>query len=198
MQSEWCNPNRIPAIRILLLINTIILSADYCYSLSFEENGFIENAQVLVLIISMTGFLYAALTSQIRSFALLCAVICFAFLLREVDMEDLNIPSLAITLFSGDGKYVTLLTLLCPTLYLTLKNHSLSFLVRNIAFSFKKLAALITLFFILSWIFDKSVIQTNQNAMLEELFELNGYILIFFIALLYSNHLSQRQIQRAD
>jgi hypothetical protein len=195
MQVAWSNPRQLPVIPILLLINTTILLANYSYRLSFEENGSIENAQVFILLCSMIGFLYASFAPQLKPFAMLCTVICFAFLLREIDIEDLNIPNLAKLLFSGNGKYITVLTLVCPTLYWTLKRYSLTFLVRNIVHHFIKFAVLISILFILSWIFDKGVIQTNQNAMLEELCKLNAYMLIFFISILYINLFSRRQSQ---
>jgi len=198
MQLQWRNSEQMPVIRILLLVNAIILSAEYIYTLSFEENGSIENAQVFVLFITMLCFLYATFTCHIRPFALLCTLTCFAFLLREVDVEDLNIPSLALALFSGKGKYASVLALLCPTLYWTFKKHSLNFLVRDIGYRFKKFSIFIALFFVLSWIFDKGVVQTNNNPMLEELCEFNAYILIFFISIFYINQFSLRKIQEAD
>lgn len=72
-----------------------------------HEHGPMENAQAWCLLVGCILFGIQALRESSRDYRILfCALSLFylSFVLREVEVEDLNIPDLLILLGSGDGK----------------------------------------------------------------------------------------------
>lgn len=183
-----------PILSIFLSINLLFLVSGYHYPNLLQENNLLENIQALTLTLSMATFLYACFKDRLRSIAFLCAAICLAFILREIDIENLHVPNLAVVLFSGIGKYILMLLLLCPSTLWVLKNYKITFLTERVIIPFSQFAVLSIIFFALSWIFDKGVFDTNQNILFEELSELNAYLLIFITALLYNKKFATQRV----
>ena len=173
-------------LALFLSINMLLGVTGYYAPYLMEENNLLENIQVLVLLLSMATFLYASYKGRLTSIAVLCAVICLAFILREIDIEKLQLPQLVLVIFSGTGKYILMLLLIIPTSIWILKNYRIDLLIERFLVPFRQLAVFSIIFFALSWIFDKDVINTNYNMVFEELAELNAYILIFISSVLYN------------
>ena len=43
-----------------------------------------------------------------------------------------------------------------------------------------------SMFFTLSWVFDKNIVHINQNMLFEELAEINAYLLILILSIIYN------------
>ena len=72
------------------------------------ENHFIENMQAAVCAMSMFCFLAAAFVNgeKAKAIPLFFAVLSLAFILREVDVERLDVPEIFKTLGSGNGRNI--------------------------------------------------------------------------------------------
>jgi len=71
----------------------------------------LENLQALLLVSACVIFISAILRGQ-RSDKLIlfaCALLCYGFFLRELDVQKLDVPPLLILLGSGSGRNLTLL-----------------------------------------------------------------------------------------
>jgi hypothetical protein len=87
---------------VLVRGNTFIIS----------EFGPLENAQGWVLLASCLLFLWPVLQRRPdRVVAAFCSLLCLTLLLREVNVERLNLPGLLIFLGSGSGRNVMLVVL---------------------------------------------------------------------------------------
>lgn len=147
--------------------------------LSAEENGFLENMQVAFLTLGMLGFLFNCFANNLKSFAFFGALICISFILREIDVELLDIASIIKTLGSGLGRNILMATLFIISITLILRgnvNDDLNVLFKS---NFIIVIIFAGLFLISSWIFDQKIIQTASNLLIEEISEVNAYFLIF-------------------
>lgn len=147
--------------------------------LSAEENGFLENMQVAFLTLGMLGFLFNCFANNLKSFAFFGALICLSFILREIDVELLDIASIIKTLGSGLGRNILMATLFIISITLILRgnvNDDLNVLFKS---NFIIVIIFAGLFLISSWIFDQKIIQTASNLLIEEISEVNAYFLIF-------------------
>lgn len=84
----------------------------------YAENGILETLQAVLLALSCLMFLATAIWEKGtgRLVVLFRALLCYGFVLREVDVETLDIPDLLILLGSGSGRNLSLgigLILLC-------------------------------------------------------------------------------------
>ncbi|MFT4863318.1 MAG: putative neutral ceramidase superfamily lipid hydrolase [Pseudohongiellaceae bacterium] len=97
-----------------LLANMTIayLSINLQYEYLHSENAFLENLQVSFLILAVIGFLFLTIApTNERLIYLAIALLSFSFLLRELDMEHLSIPSIFQMLGSGLGRKELLVSL---------------------------------------------------------------------------------------
>lgn len=77
----------------------------------YAENGLLENLQAVLLVSACMIFISAIIRGQ-RSDKLIlfaCALLCYGFFLRELDVQKLDVPALLILLGSGIGRNLTLL-----------------------------------------------------------------------------------------
>jgi hypothetical protein len=84
----------------------------------YAENGILETAQAVLLVLACILFLSSAIweKGEGRLVILFCSLLCYGFVLREVDVETFDIPDLLIMLGSGTGRNLSLaagLILLC-------------------------------------------------------------------------------------
>ena len=72
------------------------------------ENHFLENAQVAACVLAMLVFLGAAFAGgeKAKAIPLFFAVLAFAFILRELDVERLDLPKFCRDLGSGIGRNI--------------------------------------------------------------------------------------------
>lgn len=76
----------------------------------YAENSVIENIQVLTLVMSAAVFLLGLKHPKREGKLLLLflSFLCLSFILREVDVEDFDLPSILIAIGSGMGRNLIL------------------------------------------------------------------------------------------
>ncbi|MFT6093827.1 MAG: hypothetical protein ACJA2Q_001727 [Pseudohongiellaceae bacterium] len=146
-----------------------------------SEDAALENAQVVFLMISTLGFLFIVpFRHAEKPIHIAISLLCFSFILRELDLEDLNVSTLIKLLGSGQGR-VLLLAFLWALLafygYGAIKNK-----IRYLRtfFSSPLFAVLLIAFLMLiaSAVLDKKIFNIGQSRFFEELAETNAYMLI--------------------
>lgn len=148
----------------------------------YAENSLIENTQAYLLVIASIIYLTTALVEK-RSDKLVmvfCSVLCLGFLLRELDVENFDIPHALILMGSGLGRNIILIVafvviLGCAALKFShykmaatqfLKSRSGWLLIAGGAF------------LLVGQFFEKNSIISHHHVFLEEINELFGYVLI--------------------
>ena len=141
----------------------------------------IENIQAILLALGIFVFLFPHQHNAYSSLQYALALLCFSFLLRELDVEKLDIPVILQTLGSGPGKRVLLLLLwgvVCWRVY----HHEL----RVVKFTWKpilqsrQLSCLFGVlgFLAISYVMDKELVPFTYSRLYEELAETNAYLLL--------------------
>lgn len=178
-------------INILISI-FFILSVLFLYpEIDTEEDGLIEWLQSLFIAFSMILFFYHAfrvkeIGSKLASFGL--SLLSLTFLLRELDVETLDIPYYFIVLGSGTGRNILLISLWLILVALTLKYKTiekekvLTFLFT----SYGQILMLSAFMLVLGAMMDKNIfsLQNEVTRFFEELLELLGYVYLFFASIL--------------
>lgn len=151
----------------------------------YAENGLLENIQVILLTISCIVFLIPiALEKKTeKSILLFCSLLCYSFILREMDFESLDVPNVIKFISFGVGRNATL-----TAAFISLFSYAafrFSY-YKNACISFIRSKSGILLmsgglFLIVGDIFEKrsSII---HHVYWEELFELCGYCFILLSA----------------
>ncbi|NOY73432.1 MAG: hypothetical protein GXP14_13865 [Gammaproteobacteria bacterium] len=144
------------------------------------ENGLMESIQVLLIVFSFILFFILAIKNTDLRLRLLCltlTLLCFSFFLREVDIEDFNLPGIIILLGSGPG-YRILLAILWLAIILysikklkEIKPFYLNYLQSRAGYALFLSAGLL----ISGSFFDKELINILRYEFYEELLEMNGY-----------------------
>jgi hypothetical protein len=168
----------------ILLIYSALWALCYRFGwVTALENGGMEDAQVLVISLSLVLFLFAAVSSDTceRLFYFSLVLLCVSFILRELDMEDYGLHPIITGLTSGAGRNLLLGFLWACVLLSFLKNPQASRRVLSQwTRSFEgRLMMVAGLFFLSAWPLDKEMFQMSSHTsrVLEELLELNGYFL---------------------
>ena len=150
------------------------------YSIA-QENGLIENSQIFILLIALLLSLKTSL-HRFRKDKIISVVFAFfslGFILREIDLEDFNLPFWLIAAGSGNGR-----TLLLVTLFLIILLYAISkfrfysdlggvFLKSKIGISL----LFSGIFLVLGSFFED--IDIRANVVIEECLELIAYGLFF-------------------
>jgi len=167
---------------ILFLCNTLCFYAVYIKNMPaiHMENGLMESIQVLLIVFSFILFFILAIKNTDLRLRLLCltlTLLCFSFFLREVDIEDFNLPGIIILLGSGPG-YRILLAILWLAIILysikklkEIKPFYLNYLQSRAGYALFLSAGLL----ISGSFFDKELINILRYEFYEELLEMNGY-----------------------
>ncbi len=155
----------------------------------YKENGTLENIQVLLLFATFLIFLLPTLYQK-RNDKLIFgffSLLILNFILRELDVEELVIPKILILIGSGTGRKVLLaIGFVSILLYATFNFKYYTNLSKELFQS--KAGALIVIspiFLFLGGFFEDAQFQHNEY--FEEISELIGYILLFFVALIFFN-----------
>jgi hypothetical protein len=178
----------ISAYRFLwfVLINTSLWGV--CYQLHWVtvvENGGMENAQAMAIFLSLILFALSAIRQQFseRVFFSGLILLCFSFLLRELDMEDLGLTPMVTWLTSGVGRnLVVSLLWFFYLLFIFIYPSGLGRVFRVWAKSLEgRTMILAGIFLVLARPFDKELFPmlSSTARFVEELLELNGYMLIW-------------------
>jgi hypothetical protein len=168
---------------VFTLVNSILayLGIVFQYEALYSENALLENAQVLFLAVAAIGYLVIAPSHQYeRLINSAIALLCFSFVLRELDIEHLNLADVLVTLGSGTGRNI-LLAFLWVSLsaygFATI-NNKLS-MARQFISSYAFLALTIAfLLLMVGAVMDRKVIEFSHAVLIEELAETNAYFVI--------------------
>lgn len=170
-------------------------SALACYLLFVEnntnvyaENGILETTQAVLLALACVLFLATALweKGEGRLVVLFCSLLCYGFVLREVDVETFDIPDLLILLGSGTGRNLSLafgLILLClGALFAGLREQ----FRQGLAFARSRSGLLLLTgcgFLLLGDVFEKELLGSiAHHVFFEEMSELLGDVMILLSA----------------
>jgi hypothetical protein len=143
----------------------------------YAENALIENIQACL--IATAGILYLATAilekRSCKLIIMFCSLLCFTFLLRELDVENFDIPHALILIGSGVGRNVILSGAFIAILIYAVLKFSY-YKVATVVFVKSKPGWMLTtggVFLLTGNFFEK-----NHCLFLEEMSELFGYILI--------------------
>lgn len=166
----------------LLGFNALVLHACifFEYELVHHENGIFESIQAGLLVVGIMLYLLRAWVPRTGSiFNLASALLCLSFLLREVDVEALDVPRAVILLGSGDGKIALLGLLWLGLIGWLVREHRERLRPAFWLDSVKiPLLALVVSLFLVSFAMDRKVFQHQHSQLFEELAEANAYFLI--------------------
>lgn len=176
---------------VLFLCNTFCFYAIYIKNMPevHMENGIIESTQVLLIVFSFVLFFILAIKNTDLRLRLLCltlTLLCFSFFLREVDIEDFNLPNIIILLGSGPGYRILLAILWLAIILYSIKQFKKikpfysNYLQSSAGYALFLSAGLL----ISGGFFDKQLIDILRYEFYEELLEMNGYFMLVLSALL--------------
>ncbi len=167
----------------LVLVNTFTayFAITFQYDSLHSENSTLENTQVVLLVLAAVGYLSLHTPSQDeRIIHVAIALLSFSFILREIDLEHLNLPSQLIALGSGLGRKILLAVLwisLCTFSYLTIVNR-VSFIKKFVTSNAFSILTAAFLLLVISAVMDKQMFSLTHYMLFEELAETNAYLLI--------------------
>lgn len=172
-----------------ILIAANVLGAYLVISLQQEslhaENGLLENVQAMCLGASVFGYVFLRAASPgERLIYLTIALLSFSFLLRELDLDRMDVPRVLQTLGSGPGRVVLLLSLWLALGYYA--RRSIRFvedfggsIMRGLFSSHLFPIALVVFFMLIgSAAMDKNLFSLTHSRLFEELFETTAYVLL--------------------
>jgi hypothetical protein len=153
-----------------------------------KENGFLENMQALLLAVTVCVFLIQPVISTCyhRIFSWAGAFLCFAFFLREVEVEDFDLPAIVIMLGSGVGRNVFLASVgVALFVYFIVRFQTIKVFLPRYFFEKSSLLFLAGLvFLVLGGLFDKKIIDVVHCQLFEEILEVTGYYLMLIGAVI--------------
>lgn len=153
----------------------------------YQENDLLENLQAILLGISCIIFIISSIFLEKRSSLILLsfALLCLTFFLREVSLEDFDLPELLIYFGSGNLRHIVLRTLwVLIILYMALNFHNMKKLVGYYLLSKAGILMLICASLLYaSDIFERWFGEANNSEFFEELLEFNAYYFLFWSAL---------------
>ena len=174
-------------------INTLFIISILLFfpNVDTGEKGILEMTQALLIAVSMVIYVLCAFFDRnigTRLTSLALSLLSFSFLLRELDVEEYDIPSIFILLGSGTGKHV-LIGVLWIILLIVLFKFKQAFWHSNYDFLSSKQGQLLivsALMLILGSFMDKNILSLNIDTtqFYEEIFELLGYVYLLLSSLL--------------
>lgn len=164
-----------------ILVLWLVIFFDYHHV--HDENHIMENTQALLLGISILYYgRLAAQNPHIRLAMVSLCLLCFSFLLRELDLEYMGLPGFIVYLGSGAGRTLMLailwLAMACAYLCKT-SDVRADFRRLTASRDFKFLTAS-ALFLLLGALMDKEVLPVGHPRLFEELAEINAYLLLLW------------------
>ncbi len=158
-----------------------------------NEYNLLESAQVCLLLICLAFTLYIALdrAREDTIISIILSIALFGILLREIDLEDFNIPMWIIAIGSGSGRTLLLLIMLAPVLlYMIVKYQQYYGLVKKYFMSQVGLSLILSFCLLLiGSMFEHEYLLSRT--LIEESFELFAYGLFFRAVFI----MSQREIK---
>lgn len=153
-----------------------------------KENGLLENLQVALLVLSAIAFLVPVARAE-RSYRCVLlggVMLCFSFILRELDVEDLPVPQWVIAIGSGAGRDILLGTGWVAVGVLAIQSRiQIIASIKPIVFCRTTLVVVIAGFILVSGsFFDHKDNKVAADQLAEELIEVVGYGTLLVGALL--------------
>ncbi len=188
-----------PVNQVTRLSTILVIALFLCFSLwslysvflfdntsLYQENGLLENIQALLLFATFLTFLIPALYQKRNDKLILIffALLSFNFILREVDVDELDIPNILILLGSGIGRKVLLaIGFISIIFYALLKAKYYTNLSINLLKSSTGILLFLSaVFLFMGGFFEEAKFQ--HHTYFEELSELTGYVLFFLASLI--------------
>ncbi|PID65685.1 MAG: hypothetical protein CR975_06150 [Gammaproteobacteria bacterium] len=173
-------------VLFLLLVNILIFQLGKTHLEWFAENGVVENIEVGFLVLASLVFAYAYRSCHTRSIALCSVVVCLGFILREVDVEDFELPAWVIFVGSGTGRNIILAVLVVIAMISFVKEMNYEKMLLLLKSYFAVCLYMVFCFLLCSWLFDKAVFDFAYNLLGEELSESSAYLLILTASIIYT------------
>lgn len=180
------------------------LWATYCVFVDghvqiYAENGLIENMQAYLLVVACAIYL-ATLALEKRSDKLIlaaCSLLCYGFIVRELDVETFDIPRALIFIGSGLGRDMSLAVAIAAIcLYATLTDlaHYGKAALRFVKSTPGVLWMTGGVFLVIGEVMEKNKIILH-HAFVEEMAELFAYVLILLSSIAANAYLSGMSIR---
>lgn len=162
-------------------VSVVIVSITQNNTNLHAENALLENIQATFLAMAALGYLFLRPRSPgERNVYLGVALLSFSFVLRELDLDRMNVPLLARTLGSGPGRVVLL-----SGLWILLSAHAWRSISAKVQFLRQFLGSQLFLvllaafcLLLLGAMMDKNIFSMTQARLAEELLETNAYLLL--------------------
>lgn len=153
----------------------------------YEENGILENTQVFVLMVTFFVFFLPPIYQKRKDKLILVffALLSFNFILREIDVEEFNVPSIVMLFGSGIGRKVMLaIGFVSIVLYASFNAKyyaklSITLLLSRVGF----LLCMSSVFLFAGGFFEEQPFRHHEY--FEELSELIGYVLFLLVSFLF-------------
>lgn len=164
-----------------------------------DENALLENLQAFLLVFATILYLRLTLPAHKSKESILgnmgLSLLCFSFLLREVDIEQLPRMETVGFLFHGVGRTVLILTLWCVLLKKVYDHGEVKRLVSELlASDYLHCLKISFLLLMVGVIFDREVWLIEHGRLYEELAETNAYLLLIIPAIYGCYYNKQREI----
>ena len=161
----------------------------------YAEDGFLENVQAILLAISCLVFLapIALRKEPGKLVYAFCSLLCYSFVVRELDVEHLNVPQAVKFIGSGVGRNASLVLAFSAILIYALANFSY-YKKACLEFIWSRPGMLLILGGVLLQIgdmFEKNY-GLQYHVFYEEFSEVAGYFLILLSALAVNSSVSRR------
>jgi membrane-associated PAP2 superfamily phosphatase len=191
MIKDYINARNIMIIMIFLGLLYYVGYSVYVLNQTsiYAENRFLENAQVFIL--ALAGLIFSLpIAYQKRTDKLLLlffAFLCLSFILREVDVEELNIPNILIYIGSGIGRNVLVVAGFVSILSCAIYNIThYKTVLRNFLLSIDGVLIIIAGVLLFVGEYFEDAHSLSHNVFLEEATELLSYVLILLVAFTYA------------
>ena len=151
----------------------------------YVENGFLENIQAILLVISCIVFLIpiAVDKNSEKLILLFCSLLCYSFILREVDFDELDVNDTIKYIFSGVFRNISITVAFIVLFFYAALRFSY-YIDASVSFFLSKSGILLIsggIFFITGDLFEK-ISSINHHVYWEELLELFGCCFILLSA----------------
>lgn len=182
----------LPTAAFLAVLLWLVYSVYYLNQPSiYAEHGILENLQALTLLVSFVIFFLPPLMQKRgdKIFSLFFALLCFAFILREVDVEDFNLPSIIVFWGAGTGRTIFLSIALFA--FITYGLAHLKYykpILKNFLKSQTLLLLFIAALLLQTGEFLEGLNSIPHHALWEEISELCGYVVMVCSAILLYKH----------
>lgn len=192
-----------PRFKSILLLLPLLVLVSIFYVLTFTfnmhdiyaENHAMEDLQVtLIALAGLTSlFSYRHISERWQYwYCITLTLLCYSFLLRELDIELFNVPQLIITLTSGLGRTIILAMGWSVVIFYMLRYFNLYRRTHVILLqtSAGRLLIISAAFLFLSYLFDRQL-EFTHHVFYEELVEVCAYYCLFIAAYFLPQSLNQ-------